>query len=136
MCGDVACGPPLRATVAYDGGLSQLSGAGIQICVDEWCASGTFPEFSPDGVSGYIADASFITDAIDEAAGRSGYFVEAYTDYDRVVISHESVVGESFSVEFTSGDTVLVRVSGSLRVETTESPCLSCTTHTFLNLPE
>lgn len=136
VCGDVACGPPLRATVVPPVGLAQLSEADIHICVDEWCASGTFPAFSLDGVSGYVGDASFVTDTIDEASGRRGYFVEAYTDYDRLVISHESVVGERFSVEFSKAGAILGRESGTLKVETTESVCLSCTTYTFLNLPE
>ena len=137
LCGDVACGPPLQARVIPPGGLAQLSGAGILVCVDEWCASGTFPVFSIDGVSGFVNEASFVTDAIDEGAGGGGYFVEAYTDdYDQLVISHESVVGERISVEFTSEDTVLGRVSGTLTQETIESECLTCTTYTFVNLPE
>ena len=73
---------------------------------------------------------------IDAGAGRGGYFVEAYADYDQLVISHESVVGERISVEFTSEDIVLGRVSGTLTAETTESECLTCTTYTFVNLPE
>lgn len=135
VCGDVACGPPLQATVFPPGGLAQLSGAQILVCVDEWCAWGTFPMFSLDGVSGFVNEATFVTDAVDAGADRGGFVVQAYTDDDRLLISHETVVGERFSLELTSEETVLGRVSGTLTAETIESECLTCTTYTFVNLP-
>jgi hypothetical protein len=113
--------------------IAELPGTFVEICVDDLCGSGNFPDFDPNTQEIFVRDAAFFTSEVANAT----YSVGLYQEPLRVVVDHEFVTGVAVSVRFESATADdLGTVGGSLTTTRSESECLSCTMSTYTNLPE